>query len=105
MRNQSPLASDGDPRVRGEDSRMRGQAFSSIPGANSQGRVLDRLDPITFEILRHRLWVIQGELGTTIKSMSGSPVASEAGDFNTCLMDADGNGILSGLYITAQAAV
>jgi N-methylhydantoinase B len=69
-----------------------------------QPRALDRLDPVTFEILRHRLWVIQGELGTTIKSMSASPVATEAGDFNTCLMDAQGNGLLIGLYIAGQAA-
>jgi N-methylhydantoinase B len=75
------------------------------PARNNERHVLDRIDPITFEILRHRLWVIQGELGTTIKAMSGSPIASEAGDFNTCLMDAEGNGVLAGLYITAQAAV
>lgn len=80
-------------------------ATDLTPVRSTRTGALVRIDPVTFEILRHRLWVIQGELGTTIKAMSGSPIASEAGDFNTCLMDAEGNGILSGLYISAQAAV
>jgi N-methylhydantoinase B len=62
------------------------------------------LDPVTFEILRHRLWSIVDEAASTIKRMSGSPVATEAGDFNVGLLDALGNQLLVGLYITGHAA-
>ena len=42
-----------------------------------------RLDPRTFEILRHRLWYINDEGALTISRVSGSPVATEVFDMNT----------------------
>ncbi|HEY1152787.1 MAG TPA: hypothetical protein VGE73_02975, partial [Pseudolabrys sp.] len=44
-----------------------------------------RLDPKTFEILRHRLWYINDEGARTISRLSGSPVATEVFDMNTGL--------------------
>ena len=37
-----------------------------------------RLDPIDFEILRHRLWAINDESSATVRLVSGSPTASAA---------------------------
>lgn len=61
-----------------------------------------QVDPITFEILRHRLWAINDEAATTIIRVSGSPIATEANDVNTALMAADGQVVVTGIYILVQ---
>jgi hypothetical protein len=38
----------------------------------------DKIDPITYEVIRHNLWNINEELGMTIQRISGSPVAMYA---------------------------
>ncbi len=63
------------------------------------------IDPITFEVLRHRLWAINDEAGATIKRISGSPVATEAYDFNTGILTAQGDMLIIGIYITTHASV
>jgi N-methylhydantoinase B len=60
-------------------------------------------DAILFEVLRHRLWAINDEAATTIARVSGSPVANESYDFNTALMDRDGNVVVIGAYVMAHA--
>lgn len=62
------------------------------------------LDPVTYEILRHRLWSINDEAATTIARVSGSPVANESYDFNAALMTADGSVVVIGNYVMAHAA-
>ena len=62
-----------------------------------------RQDAILFEVLRHRLWAINDEAATTIARVSGSPVANESYDFNTALMDGDGNVVVIGAYVMAHA--
>ena len=47
-----------------------------------------RVDPVTFEILRHRLWSINEEAGHTLERVSGSLIASEVHDMNTSIMNA-----------------
>lgn len=61
------------------------------------------LDPITFEILSSRLSAINDEAATTMRLVSGSPVANEAYDMNVGLMDADGDCFAIGVYITIHA--
>lgn len=63
-----------------------------------------RNDPITFEVLRHRLWQINDEQGQTIIRVSGSPVATEGNDFNVAITDAEGNLIAVGPYIVMHVA-
>jgi len=60
-------------------------------------------DAVLFEVLRHRLWAINDEAATTIARISGSPVANESYDFNTALMDNDGNVVVIGAYVMAHA--
>jgi N-methylhydantoinase B len=62
-----------------------------------------RTDAILFEVLRHRLWAVNDEAATTIARISGSPVANESYDFNTALMDNEGNVVIIGAYVMAHA--
>lgn len=62
-----------------------------------------RLDPKTFEILRHRLWYINDEGAHTISRLSGSPVATEVFDMNTGIMTAAGDLVYIDTFICAQA--
>jgi N-methylhydantoinase B len=62
-----------------------------------------RLDVLTFEILRHRLWYVNDEGALTISRLSGSPVATEVYDMNTGLMTADGDIVYIDTFICAQA--
>ncbi|MBI2919170.1 MAG: hydantoinase B/oxoprolinase family protein [Chloroflexi bacterium] len=64
----------------------------------------EAIDPVTFEILRHRLWAINDEAGAAIKRVAGSAVA-RGGDFNTGIINATGDMVLMGIYIASHAAV
>jgi N-methylhydantoinase B len=50
-----------------------------------------RIDPITFEVVRGKLAAITDEQALTLKAVSGSPVVTEATDFNNGLYLADGS--------------
>jgi N-methylhydantoinase B len=54
------------------------------------------VDPITFEVIRHRLAAITEEQAITLKRVSGSPVVTEATDFNNGLYLADGSIVTMG---------
>lgn len=58
------------------------------------------IDPITLEVLRHRLWVINDEQGRVASQLSGSPVVYEAKDFNSSLLTPDGESLFVGIYMT-----
>ena len=63
-----------------------------------------QLDIVTFEVLRHRLWEINDEMGLMAARISGSPAVYESGDFNAALLTADGRGLFTGVYVIRQAA-
>jgi N-methylhydantoinase B len=48
------------------------------------------LDPVTFEILRHKLESINEEQAIALKDVSVSPIVTAASDFNNALYTADG---------------
>jgi N-methylhydantoinase B len=54
-------------------------------------------DPITFEVVAHRLWSINEEGSTTIAHASGSPVV-QATDYNFALYAANGDLAVSGVF-------
>ena len=62
------------------------------------------LDVVTFEVLRHRLWEINDEMGLMMGRISGSPAVYESGDFNTAILTADGRGLFAGVYVIRQAS-
>ncbi|MFC7157049.1 hydantoinase B/oxoprolinase family protein [Halomarina halobia] len=59
----------------------------------------DDVDPVTYNVLRHRLYTINEEHGHTLENVSGSPVAYFAQDFNPTILTADGEVVFQGPYI------
>ena len=55
-----------------------------------------KIDPISFEVIRHKLQAITEEQAITLKSISGSPVVTDATDFNNGLYLADGSIVTMG---------
>ncbi|WP_322040228.1 hydantoinase B/oxoprolinase family protein [Burkholderia diffusa] len=62
------------------------------------------VDPLTYEVIRHRLAMITEEMGDALKRMSGSVVVTDANDFGATILDECGNSVLVGLYNTQLAA-
>jgi N-methylhydantoinase B len=58
----------------------------------------DDLDPVTYEILRNRLWTINLAHGETLTRISGSPVFASL-DFNMCILSEDGETVMNAPYI------
>jgi N-methylhydantoinase B len=57
------------------------------------------VDPITFEVIKHRLLQINDEQGATIKTLSSSPIVVEGNDFNVGLFTAQGDIAVAGPYV------
>ena len=53
--------------------------------------------------MRHRLWSITDEMGETLKRMSGSPIVTDANDFDFAICDEVGQEVQVGLYNTMLA--
>jgi N-methylhydantoinase B len=67
--------------------------------AEQPGRPADvgaRVDPITFEIVRHRLWTIADEMALTLIKTAGNPSITEAHDFMVGLFTAEGDIAIGG---------
>ncbi|MTD55467.1 hydantoinase B/oxoprolinase family protein [Amycolatopsis pithecellobii] len=62
------------------------------------------VDPLTYEVVRHRLESITHEMGEAIKRMSGSVIVTDCNDFNFVIMDEIGDEVEIGLYNTALCA-
>lgn len=61
-------------------------------------------DPLTYEVIRHRIWSITDEMGETLKKMSGSSGVTEANDFDFAICDELGQEVQVGLYNTGLVA-
>lgn len=61
------------------------------------------IGPIELEIIRHRLEAINADAGETLVRVSGSQIASEASDFNTAIMTADGTVVSCSKFILVQS--
>lgn len=64
---------------------------------------MSAVDAIELEIIRHRLDAINADAGQTLVRVSGSQIASEAGDYNTALMMADGTVVACSRSIVVQS--
>jgi N-methylhydantoinase B len=58
------------------------------------------MDPITFEILRHRLWMINDEQGKIAVRISGSPLVYDVKDFSASLLAPTGDSLFIGPHVT-----
>ncbi|WP_197377716.1 hydantoinase B/oxoprolinase family protein [Mycolicibacterium baixiangningiae] len=61
---------------------------------------IDAVDPLTYEVIRHRLWSVTEEMGEALKRMSGSPIVTDANDFDFAISDELGQEVQVGLYNT-----
>ena len=51
-------------------------------------------------MVRHRLWSVTDEMGEALKRMSGSPIVTDANDFDFAISDELGQEVQVGLYNT-----
>lgn len=56
------------------------------------------VDPVTYEVIRHKLWSINSEGATTVEHVSGSPVV-HATDYNFGIYTAAGEMAIIGTYL------
>jgi len=63
-----------------------------------------KIDPITFEILSHKLWQITDEMASVLTRTSGSVVVYEVRDFMTALYDPAGNAVMIGCGVIFHGA-
>lgn len=63
----------------------------------------NKIDPVTFEVLRHRIWAINDEQAMVAARVSGSPVVYETFDFNLGILTPEGRGVYAGVYIAHHA--
>ena len=73
---------------------------SSLPAHTVTQEQVDALDPLTYEVIRHRLWSVTDEMGEALKRMSGSPIVTDANDFDFAISDEVGQEVQVGLYNT-----
>ncbi len=58
----------------------------------------ETIDPITFEVLKNRLWAINDEQADIALRASGSLIIYDCGDFNAAITDSEGNGLFLGSF-------
>jgi N-methylhydantoinase B len=81
--------------------------IAESPGATA-GEVA-RVDPVTFEVVRHRLWGMADEMAMTLIRTAGNPSITEVHDFMVALFTPDGDIAMGGwggnrhVSCTAQA--
>jgi N-methylhydantoinase B len=64
----------------------------------------DSIDPITYEVIRHRLWNLNREQATTLTRLSGSPSAIYGNDFNPVVFTEDAEWVFFGPFIQYLSA-
>ncbi|GHE08267.1 hydantoinase B/oxoprolinase family protein [Klenkia taihuensis] len=89
-----PVGAEETRRAVGDSLRLHDVASSVVEG----------LDPLTYEVVRHRLTSITEEMGEALKRMSGSVVVTDCNDFDAAIMDEVGDVVQVGLYNTELAA-
>lgn len=80
---------------------VRGEQLAIDPGLRLHTVPADdptTVEPLTYEIVRHRLAAITEEMGEAIKRMSGSVVVTDAVDFGVSVMDEVGDSVQVGMY-------
>ncbi len=59
----------------------------------------DSIHPVTFEVIRNALWIVNQEQADTIRKVSSSPVTTFAFDFNTSIQNEVGDGVVFAPYL------
>lgn len=69
----------------------------------AQVPIESQVDPITFEVIRHKLMAINVEQATTIRSVSGSSIVTDIADFNTGIYGPYGEVVAMGWHVGWKA--
>jgi len=65
--------------------------------------MMSNINPVTFEVLKHRLWAITEEGAATLRNVSGSPTVSQSNDCNVAILNAAGEGVIIGATLPTHA--
>ncbi len=65
---------------------------------------VEKMDALTYEVIRHRLWAITDMMGQALKAMSGSLVVTDCNDFDVAITDEVGDVVQVGPYNTELVA-
>ena len=77
---------------------VREKASRHLKLQTASQSAIEKLDPLTYEVIRHRLWMTTQDMGDALKNMSGSIVVVDSNDFNFVLTDETGNPVSIGPY-------
>ncbi|GAB3576212.1 hydantoinase B/oxoprolinase family protein [Amycolatopsis endophytica] len=83
-----------------DPAELRRSLPTALPVHSVTQEQVDALDPLTYEVVRHRLWSVTDEMGEALKRMSGSPIVTDANDFDFAISDELGQEVQVGLYNT-----
>lgn len=92
------------------DSRMRDREAIAATIAPSLklyplvSEIVSSIDPLTYEVVRHRIWSITDAMGDALKRMSGSLPVTDANDFDVAVTDPYGAIVQVGPYNTQLVA-
>lgn len=96
-----------------KDVKFDGKTYGYVPPKNLaispklklHRKGATKIDPITYEVVRHSLWHVNEEHGATIQRISGSPVAMYALDLNPSILTEDGEFVYFGPYMQYMSGV
>lgn len=91
-------------RGHSSNEQIRASAGEHVVLHDVSQEAIDGVDPLTYEVVRHRLWAITEEMGDALKRMSGSVVVTDANDFDAAILDECGDQVQVGLYNTQLVA-
>ncbi len=80
------------------------QTVSGVVLHDVDAATVAELDPLTYEVVRHRIDAITEEMGDALKRMSGSVVVTDCNDFGTAILDEGGDAVQMGLFNTQLAS-
>ena len=81
------------------------KVLSISPKLRLHRKKTKKIDPVTYEVIRHALWHVNEEHGATIQRVSGSPVAMYALDLNPSILTEDGEFVYFGPYMQYMSGV
>src|SRR5690606_13747998 len=93
------------PGRRSRTGRWRPESHHHFKFAWRLSDMTDRIDPVLFEVIWHRILDITEEMGIKYMRTSGSPILVGAYDASTGITLPDGQLVAMGPYITTQAHV
>ncbi len=75
------------------------------PNLKLHKHVSAKVDPITFEVIRHKLWSINSEHGNTLAKLAVSPIAVITRDFQPSILTESGEYVFFGPYLQYMTGV